>query len=153
MLIRTAHIISAAAWVGGSLFYALVLGPLLSRLEEARKISPAVSRSFGSVVTSSAWTLLATGGYMTFDRLQNTRLGVPYAVILALKIALAVWMFLLAGALGRSRGRRQTRIEESGAFSRWRGLVPVPQLILWLGLVVFALSAALTTIYEATGRP
>lgn len=150
MIVRTAHLAASAAWLGGSLFYALVLGPQLARLEEARRISPAIGRSFGRVVTASAWTLLGTGAYLTFDRLTNTRLGLPYAIVLALKISLAVWMFLLAGALRRNRGKPP--VEASGVYARWRGLLPVPTFILVLGLIVFVLSATLTTIYQATPR-
>ncbi len=149
---RTAHLVSSAAWIGGSIFYAWVLAPQLRVSEEARKVSPAVARSFGQVVSLSAWTLLATGGYLTFDRLTNTRLAVPYAVVLAVKVLIAVWMFLLAGALGRSRrGSRRAALQEpKAAPASLRALIPVPTLILALGLVVFLLSAVLTTMYQAT---
>lgn len=148
---RTAHLASSAAWIGGSLFYAWVLGPQLKVSEEARKVSPALARSFARVVSFSGWTLLATGGFLTFDRLTNTRLAVPYALVLALKVLLAVWMFLLAGALGRRRRRPRTSAAQPTAYpSGLRALIPVPTLILVLGLVVFLLSAVLTTMYQAT---
>jgi uncharacterized membrane protein len=131
--------------------YALVIAPQLRGSEAARSAAPAFARSFGAVVRASAWTLLATGGYLTFDRLTNTRLAVPYALVLALKVLLVIWMLLLAGALGRSRGRRRAAVEAAGPALRWRGLVPVPTLILALGLAVFLLSAVLTTLYQAAG--
>ncbi len=151
---RTAHLVSSAAWVGGSLFYATVLGPELRRSEEARRISPALARAFGQVVGASAWTLLATGAYLTFSRLTNTRLDAPYALVLALKVLIVIWMFLLAGALGRNRHRKGTALGAGGTAlgaggATWRGLVPVPTLLLWLGLVVLLLSAVLTTLYGA----
>lgn len=145
---RTAHLVSSAAWVGGSLFYAAVLAPEMRRSEEARRISPALARAFGQVVGASAWTLLATGGYLTFSRLTNTRLDAPYALVLALKVLIVIWMFLLAGALGRNRQRKGTALGAGGA--SWRGLMPVPTLLLWLGLVVLLLSAVLTTLYGAS---
>lgn len=148
---RTAHLVSSAAWVGGSLVYALVIVPQLRGSEAARAAAPAFARSFGAVVRASAWTLLATGGYLTFDRLTNTRLAVPYALVLALKVLLVIWMLLLAGALSRSRGRRRAAGESTDPAERWRGLVPVPTLILALGLAVFLLSAVLTTMYQAAG--
>lgn len=146
---RTAHLIASAAWLGGSLFYALALRPHLGASEQARNLSPAVARSFGRVVSASAWTLLASGGYLSFARLTNTRLDAPYAPVLALKVALAVWMFLLAGALGRNRGKTAP-IDDLPPSSGWRLLLPVPTLILVLGLVVFVLSALLTTLYGAS---
>ena len=148
VLMRTAHLVSSAAWVGGSIFYAWVLLPQLRGSEEGRGVSPALAASFGRVVGASAWTLLATGGYLTFDRLTNARLGAPYALVLALKLLLVVWMFLLAGALGRRR-TRPSLTHPSGHEAR-RVLLPAPTLVLLLGLAVFLLSAALTTIYGAT---
>ncbi len=149
---RTAHLVSSAAWIGGSIFYVWVILPQLRRSEEARTLAPAIATSFAGVVSASGWTLLATGGYLTFDRLTNTRLAAPYALVLAVKVLLAVWMLLLAGALGRRRSRRRTSGQVPGA-PLWRGIVPVPTLILALGLVVFVLSALLTTMYAATPPP
>ena len=143
---RTAHLVSSAAWLGGSLFYAYVLGRRLAGVEEARAVLPAVAEAFGKVVSASAWTLLASGGYLTFTRLTHEP-GVPYAAVLALKILLAVWMILLAGALGRSRSRRR-RPARTVPPPRRQTFLPVPTLILVLGLIVFALSAILTTIYR-----
>lgn len=151
---RTAHLIASAAWVGGSLFYALVLAPELRRSADARRVSGAAARTFGQVVAASGWTLLATGGYLTFDRLTNTRLGAPYALVLLAKVLLAVWMLLLAGALVRGRRRREllgSAAPGAGGAPLWRGLLPVPTLILVLGLVVFLLSAMLTSMYQVTG--
>jgi len=145
--IRTAHIVASAAWLGGSLFYALVLGPVLAESEAVRGLSPRFGLLFGRVVGISAWTLLGTGAYLTVERLSDQDTGTPYALTLALKIALAVWMFLLAGAISRNRGKPRIAVEARGAYARWRGLLPVPSLILYLGLLVFLLSSALTTIY------
>lgn len=146
---RTAHIVAAAMWIGGSLFYAFVLGPLIARPEN-QGIRKSVAESFGRAVTLSVWTLLFSGAYMTFARLTNTHVGVPYAVVLGLKILLALWMFLLVGAIGRNRGKRQRTAIEGGPGARLRGLIPLPTLVLALGLVVFVLSAILTSIYQSS---
>ncbi|MDQ3856123.1 MAG: hypothetical protein M3281_06975 [Chloroflexota bacterium] len=143
---RTLHLVASAAWLGGSLFYAFVVGPQLARSSEARSVVRSLGEAFGRVVSVSAWTLLATGAYLSFARLTNTHLAAPYPLILAVKIALALWMMLLAGALRRNRGKRPP---PGGLYSRWRGTVPVPTLILVLGLLVFLLSSVLTTMYQA----
>jgi putative copper export protein len=147
---RVAHLVSSAAWLGGSLFYALVLRPSLAGREEAPRVSPEIARRFGKIVGASAWALLASGGYLTFARLTDVRLGAPYALTLALKALLAVWMFLLAGALGRGRASRRLRPRADSQPKTWRALVPVPTLLLALGLIVFILSAILTTLYQTT---
>lgn len=140
------HITAASAWIGGSIFYALVLVPALRTAQPLPALSGAIARSFGRVVTASAWALLASGMFMTFDRLRDPALGAPYAVVLGLKVLVAVWMFILAGALTRSRRRPARRARTEG---RWAALVPVQWRILSLGLAVFVLSAALTSMYQA----
>ena len=148
VVVRTVHLVASAAWVGGSLFYALVLRPQLRRWEQATSLSRSHGHAFGRVVSLSAWLLLASGGYLTFARLTNPSLGAPYVLVLGLKILLAVWMMLLAGALSRNRGKPPVAASRVPAL--WRGVMPVPTLILLLGLIIFLLSAVLTTIYQAT---
>jgi len=81
-----------------------------------------------------------------FDRLTQTTLGWPYLVVLSLKIALALGMFVLAIYLGQSNIRRlakhSTRLSKSA-----------PQLMLALGIIVFILGALLNTLFEATIAP
>jgi len=149
---RSAHLLASAAWMGGSIFYVFVLSRA-ARTADARAPLAGVAQAFARVVSLSAWTLLATGGYLTFDRLSNTRLETPYVVVLALKILLALWMMLLAGALSRNRGRRPLNREDDGWAARWRVVMPAPRLILVLGTVIFVLSAVLTTMYQAASPP
>lgn len=146
IIVRVLHITAASAWIGGSLFYALVLVPAFRAARPAPELSATVAQAFGRLVTACAWTLLASGMFMTFDRLREPTLGAPYAVVLGLKVLIAVWMFILAGALGRSRRRTRRKPVPQ---SRWAALVPVQWRVLVLGLVVFVLSAALTSMYQA----
>lgn len=81
-----------------------------------------------------------------FDRLTQTMLGWPYLVVLGLKIAIAIGMFVLAMYIGQSNVRRlakrSTRLSKAA-----------PQLMLALGIIVFILGALLNGLFEAAIAP
>ena len=101
---RWLHALAAAAWVGGSLFYLIVLIPTLKRVPDVpRALSAALGVEFRTVVVTSIIVLVATGAILAFDRL--TEVEPPYAATLGVKVVLSIWMF----ALVRDR-RRHARI-------------------------------------------
>ena len=106
----------------------------------------AIDRRFRDLVQLSIVTLVVTGAVITFDRLE-LQPGPSYAITLGIKVALAIWMFVLAQDLA-SRGRR--RIIE-----RRLGAEPPPPrgapswLVLALGVAVLLLSDVLKVIGPA----
>ncbi len=130
-------------WVGGSLFYLAALGPAAKVM--AGDVRSAVDRRFRDLVQLSIVTLLATGAVITFDRLQREP-GPSYVVTLGIKIALAIWMFLLAQDLA-NRGRRRI-IERRLGTAQPRSAAPT-WLILALGMAVLLLSDVLKVIGPA----
>lgn len=153
LVVRWLHLLSAAAWVGGSLFYLLVLRPALRRSPQSSGgLNAAAASEFRALVDTCIFVLLATGVILTFNRLTPGVVGVPYVVTLGIKIALSVWMFLLA--LGRRRRTAlldayreapspvSTRSEKvARAFSGYNTIVI-------LGIVVFLLSDLLKVLFE-----
>ena len=101
---RWLHALAAAAWVGGSLFYLIVLIPTLKRVPDVPcALSAAIGVEFRTVVVTSIIVLVATGAILAFDRL--TEVEPPYAATLGIKVVLSLWMF----ALVRDR-RRHARV-------------------------------------------
>ena len=152
LAVRWVHLVSAAAWVGGSLFYLLVLRPVLRRSPESSGgVGIAAASEFRALVDTSIFVLLATGVILTFNRLSPGVVGVPYAVTLGIKIALSVWMFVLA----RGRRRRTALLNvdrEASTGGSWLGrtsrAVSGYNAIVILGLVVFLLSDLLKVLFE-----
>ncbi len=148
---RWLHALAAAAWVGGSIFYLIVLIPTLKRVPDVpRALSAAIGVEFRTVVVTSIIVLVATGAILAFDRL--TEVEPPYAATLGLKVVLSVWMF----ALVRDR-RRHARVLDA------LDQRPPPPTTLWgkiaaavsgyntlviLGVVIFFLSDLLKVLYE-----
>ncbi len=149
LVMRWMHLVSAAAWIGGSLFYLLVLRPAARRAPDSPRV--ATSSEFRALVDTSIFVLLVTGIILTFDRLAPGVVGVPYVITLAVKIVLSLGMFHLA------RGRRRLRPLPHAAAEtptsstrrqRFSRTVSGYNAIVILGIVVFLLADLLKVLYE-----
>lgn len=142
VLARVAHLVAAAAWVGGSIAYSLV----------GRPAPGAGARSFSWLVGVCTWVLAFSGAALTADRLVGGDAATPlYAGLLVLKVGLALAMFILAGTLVpsaavrlRARRRPAATAATAPARSSWFSR---PHLVLGMGLAVYALGSALAVTY------
>ncbi|HEX6551215.1 MAG TPA: hypothetical protein VF026_00515 [Ktedonobacteraceae bacterium] len=146
VIVRAAHTLAAAAWVGGSILYLVAVLPALRSKGPAPAIAGEIAALFRRMVNICMGVLLLSGAYLTFDRLTQTTLGLPYLVVLGLKIVLATGMFILAIYIGQSNIRRLAK--RSTRLSR-----AAPQLMLALGIIVFILGALLNGLFEGTIAP
>ena len=146
LIVRFAHILAAATWVGGSILYLVVIMPALRKGDPAPAVAAQVAALFRRLVSICMGVLLLSGAFMVFDRLTQITLGLPYLVVLSLKIVSALAMFIVAIYLGQSNIRRLAK--RSTRFSR-----AAPQLMLALGIFVFLLGALLNVLFEATIAP
>ena len=144
LIVRAAHTIAAAAWVGGSIFYLVVALPALRSGGPAPVVAAQIAALFRRMVNICIGVLLLSGVYLMFDRLTQTMLGWPYLIVLGLKIVAALAMFVLAIYLGQSNVRRLAK--RSTRLSK-----VAPQLLVALGILVFLLGALLNTLFEMTG--
>ena len=146
LLMRAAHVLAGATWVGGSMMYLVVVVPALRLGGPAPAVAAQVAALFKRMVNICVGVLLLTGAYLTFDRLSQTTLGLPYVIVLGLKIIAALFMFILAMYLVQSNirrlAKRNTRIAKVA-----------PQLMLALGILVFLLGALLNSLFEAALAP
>ena len=137
---------AAVAWVGGSLFYAVVLTPAVSQLgptPERRSLLVLANREFREVIRLAIVVFVVTGVVLAFTRLGQPRISTGYVAVLTVKVALSLWMFWLAGRVGL--GSRASEGVPKPIHAWWLR----PQyLILELGAVVYLLSLALRLLYE-----
>src|SRR5579864_897234 len=142
LIVRVAHTLAAATWVGGSLFYLIIVLPALRNSGPVAAVAAQIAALFRRLVNICIVVLLLSGAFMTFDRLTQTMLGLPYLVVLGLKIVSALAMFILAIYLSQSNirrlAKRSTRLSKAA-----------PQLLLALGIGVFLLGALLNEIGRA----
>ena len=152
LVIRWVHLVSAAAWVGGSLFYLIVLRPALRRSPEASgTISRGAASEFRALVDTCIFVLLATGVILTFNRLSGGVIGAPYVVTLSVKIALSVWMFVLAMGRRRRSALLEVHADPQPTNTRLQKVarsLSAYNVIVMLGIVVFLLSDLLKVLFE-----
>ncbi len=154
LVVRWLHLISATAWVGGGIFYLIVLRPALRRSPGAsRIINAAAATEFRALVDTCMFVLLVTGVILTMNRLTPGVVGAPYVAALGVKIALSVWMFALAWA----RRKRPSVMDAasppkeappSGRVSLVLRAISGYNALVILGLIVFLISDLLKTLYE-----
>ena len=110
LIARWAHITGALAWVGGSIFFAVVLRPVsVAQPEAMRGVIGPIGSVYREVVDISVAAVLVSGIVLMFDRLTGDDATVAWVVVFSVKIAIAIWMFYLVWRLrqaGRVRKRR-----------------------------------------------
>ncbi len=157
VVVRWIHLVASAAWVGGGIFYLFALRPALRRSPEAgRKINEATAAEFRVLVDTCIFVILATGIILTFNRLNVGVTGPSYGIVLGIKVAFSVWMFILA----RGRRRRTALLDmyrrnpdpPRGPFRKIIRAVSGYNTIVILGVIVFLLADLLKILYEVAIR-
>ncbi len=154
VVVRWLHLVTAAVWVGGSIFYLLVRRPASRRNPDAwAGIGRLAAAEFQTLVDGSIVVLVLSGAILTFDRLTGGIADATYVITLAVKIVLSVWMIALVRLERRRRAVPPAyREERSGEGSRrWRGLSEAMSgynAITILGIAVFLLSDILKVLFE-----
>ena len=99
-LLTWIHLISAAIWVGGSLFIGIVFSPLLKTmadsLEERMQIMIRVGRRFNKIAVPSLIILMATGLYSSHMLLGKPEflIATSYGIFLIIKIILVIALII-----------------------------------------------------------
>ena len=150
--VRWAHFISASAWIGGGIFWLVVLRPAVKNdKSDDSRINKNVSSEFRSLVDTCLFVLLATGAFMTFDRLTPGTLGVSYLIVLGVKLSMVAVMFYMVRAKRQTawdyKSLRNIRKNPKGSIFR---VIAGYNLIIVLGLSVYLLSSLLRSMYEIT---
>ena len=94
------HLVSAAIWVGGSLFIGIVFSPLLKTMtdsvQDRMQIMIRVGRRFNKIAVPSLIILMATGLYSSHALLAKPDLlvGTSYGTYLTIKIILVIALII-----------------------------------------------------------
>lgn len=156
LCVRWLHLVSAAAWVGGGIFYLVVLRPAQRRSPDAPGVLAAAATEFRALVDTCVYVLIATGIILTLDRLTPGVVGAPYVIALGIKIALSVWMFALAWSRRRRTpllaAFRAPEQPPQGRLNKILRAISGYNTLVILGLIVFLISDLLKSLYEIALR-
>jgi len=99
VIVTWVHLLAASIWVGGTLFIALVLNPVLRRLVNddgmRLEIIMNVGRRFNGVAIPVIALLIGTGAYNSLPYLSAGFVFTPYTTILSVKVGLVISMLLV----------------------------------------------------------
>ncbi|MBI2953418.1 MAG: hypothetical protein HYY30_03830 [Chloroflexi bacterium] len=154
--IRWAHALAGATWVGGGLFYLLVLQPSFLTIDDQSYmeiLKRDIADRFKEIVELSVIALVVTGVILSFDRLSQGGVSNLYVTLLGLKVAAAAGMFLLFWSLRQKKAAAMPTVHtgQDGPDLQpsLAGRVFSPsQMVLALGLLLFFLADLLKVIYE-----
>jgi len=153
LVITWMHLLSAVVWVGGSIFYLLILRPsLIQKSSESTNFMVKLASEFRGLVVTCVIVLLTTGVILGFDKLQEGLIGTSYVVVLALKITISMWMFLLAWFRRRRATILKAYFEQNHAevsnFGRITRAFSSDYFLVLLGIIVLFLSDLLKFLFE-----
>ena len=145
--IRWGHALGAVAWVGGGMFYVLVIRPVLARSPVPGETARAMGSEFRSLVNTAIAVLLVTGIVLSASRLTQDTVTTAYVVVLAVKIILALYMFYVVRFL-RQRAYPEDAAAGGNRWSRMRGRLTGTTAVLVIGVIVFGISDVLDMLFE-----
>ena len=147
VVIRWGHAVAAVAWVGGGIFYVLVLRPAMRRAPTSAETNRVMGVEFRGLVNTAISVLLLTGVIISVARLTEDTISIVYVAVLVVKIVLALYMFYIVRFL-----RQRTYPEEPTTGSAWwgraRGSLTGTAAVLIIGLVVIGLADVLSALFE-----
>lgn len=146
LVIRWAHALGAVAWVGGGIFYLMVLRPALRRAGPAPEVNRAIGQEFRGLVNTAIMVLVVTGAILTASRLTLDTVTMPYVAVLVLKVVLALYMM----AVVRFRRPRETGNSDqcTGRGTRIKEMLTGPTALLTIGVIIFGLADVLAALFE-----
>ncbi len=148
VVIQWAHNLAAVAWVGGGIFYLMVLRPAIRRARGLPAETTAeVGREFRGLVTTAIGVLLITGAIMTASRLTEGSVATPYVAVLVAKIVLALYMFYVVRFL-RQRSYPEEPETPASRLGRFTGRLSGTTALLIIGIAVIGLSDVLDALVE-----
>ncbi len=156
LIVRWLHLISAAFWVGGSLFYLFVIRTTIQKHpEKPSRFLAAISTEFRSTVNLCVFLLLITGVILALNRLTDSVTSMSYVITLSVKSTLSIWMFLSFQSLKRESVFLEMYSDNKLAIPSpkniWRFFFSYTTLAV-LGLIVLFLSDLLNIIFQVALR-
>ena len=148
LAIRWCHALGAVAWVGGGIFYILVLRPAFRRAAPPAETGRAIGEEFRGLVNTAILVLVVTGAVLTASRLTADTVTVPYMAVLSLKIVLALYMFAVIRFRRRGAGVQPAAAVAASRRARVRALLTGNTALLIIGVAVFGLADVLGALFE-----
>ena len=151
LVIRWGHAVAAVAWVGGGIFYLMVLQPALRRNSLSPEANRSVGVEFRGLVNTAIAVLLLTGVMLSVARLTEDSITIAYVAVLVVKIVLALYMFYVVRFLRPATYTAGDRAA-TGWLDKARAGLTSAGAVLIIGLIVIGLADVLAFLFEDSLR-
>ena len=155
LIMQFLHGIAAVVWIGGTLFYVLIMKPTVDGVmpDSVSQYTRQMAVAFKGWVSLSITLLLVTGISLTAWRLTSHTISLTYIAILAIKVVIASVMFIIVtrGSTSSSAVSSETH-KPNRSYLKASNLFSGPNITLILGLVVFFLADALGMLVEIDAK-
>ena len=148
VIVRWGHALGAVAWVGGGIFYILVLRPAFQRAPAGDDSQRAIGSEFRGLVNTAIALLIITGIVLSAARLTAGAVSTAYVAVLSVKVALALYMFGMVWFL-RRRVSPEGGPGPAGWWARARRELTGTTAVLVAGVIVIGLADVLSALFEA----
>ena len=149
LAIRWAHALGAVAWVGGGIFYLMVLRPAFERANPGPEINRSIGEEFRGLVNTAIVVLIVTGAILTASRLTADTVTLPYVAVLVVKVILALYMFAVM-RFRRPQPAGENGDSVAGRWTKTRRAAASPTALLVLGVIIFGLADVLSYLFESS---
>ena len=139
LLIRWIHAIAAVSWVGGGIFYLIVLKPATKNTPLDPTIAHSIGEDFRHLVYSVMAILLVTGIILSTSKLADGNISLIYVLVLAIKIILAGYMFFVVRFL-RSNYYPEIEADNPERLINLKMKLTGPTSVTVIGIVVFGIA-------------
>lgn len=112
----------------------------------------AIGSEFRGLVNTAIGVLLITGIILSASRLTSDTVTIPYVAVLALKVALALYMFYIVRFL-RQRAYPEEQSSGNSFWQKLRASLTSTTAVLVIGVVVIGLSDVLDFLFESSLVP
>ncbi len=148
LFVRWAHAIGAVAWIGGSIFFAFILRPVeRANPDLVRPVLRPLGSVYRELVDIAVIAIIVSGIILMFDRLTGGDASVQWFIVLAVKLALALWMFFLVWRFRQSDF--DSTEKPSGIAARMSWLIGYNAMV-FIGVIVFLLASTLRVLFESS---
>ncbi len=148
LFVRWAHAIGAVAWIGGSIFFVFILRPVeRANPDLVRPVLRPLGSVYRELVDIAVIAIIVSGIILMFDRLTGGDASVQWFIVLAVKLALALWMFFLVWRFRQSDF--DSTEKPSGIAARMSWLIGYDAMV-FIGVIVFLLASTLRVLFESS---
>ena len=150
--IRWLHLLAATVWIGGSLFYLLILGPVLKNPQHQDRhgqgLIKAISVKFKHTVDICLWILVVSGSVILIDRATGNYLTTVYITAISIKLLLVSILVSIILTKRRLKFSQSSLAQESSLFKRLSYRIVQWKTIAYLGVVILFITEILRFAVE-----